>query len=84
MDDGVFPPLPEDARYEISLLDENQQELRPQSEGGQSTATMNALFDSTGNLPHRLTLRLRVATGKRVELEDELKEEMTTRLELTQ
>ena len=84
MEGAVFPALPEDARYEISLLDENQQELRPQTNGGQNIATMSILFDGTGNLPQRLTLRLQVATGKGVELEDELKEEMIIRLELTQ
>ena len=84
LEDGVFPALPEHAWYQISLLDENQQELRPQSERGQNTAAMSILFDGTGNLPQRLTLRLQVATGKGIELEDELKEEMTIRLELTQ
>lgn len=81
---GVFPALPEDARYEISLLDENQQELRPQTDGSQNTAAIVILFDGTGNLPQRLTLQLRAASGKGVELEAELKEEKIIRLELTQ
>lgn len=84
MEGGIFPALPEDAWYEISLLDENQQELRLQTDDGQNTATISILFDGTGKLPHNLEMRLRVASKKGVELEAALKEEMNIRLELTQ